>query len=349
VSSGGSLDEVEGWTAYDVPDVDQDDLAQWAAGLGDLGIDDADVATAVALVRDPLASEPERIQRTLVGLGSSLTESERAISDLEAIQRRPAVRPGVHYRWGPEPDVTYAKLAAEEYEEWKGRRAYRLKNAVLSAFGLDTLIGQPHFEEVIVPILVLAAPTVTGAKVVWKGTEASAANGGFELTLLGSGLGANRSISIESSRTETCEHGEARRVRLAVPVLAQPFGRRRDGQVEVARYRRELAKAGPGVPLRRFLVDSLQESQLSELAGAAAGEEDRSDDRNAVELTDSVAVSGKRTLSVGVNYKGVEAVLSGTLEGKQTYDVTSLLPGGECYRRYYPRDTFGVMWMRVAG
>lgn len=112
-------------------------------------------------------------------------------------------------------------------------------------------------------------------------------------------------------------------------------------------YRRELAKAGPLVPVRRFLTDSLHESQLSDLAETAANEEDRSNVPKAVELTDSAAVSGKRTLSVGVNYKGVEAVLSGTLEGKQAYDVTSHLPGGYCYRRYYQKDAFGVMWMRV--
>jgi hypothetical protein len=336
--------EAEGWRASDVPDPDHDDLAHWAAGLGDLGADDTEVEATLDLLRDPTGSGPQPIRQTLLKLGGSTQDADQAIDELEAIQPGPAVPRGVNLDWGPEPDVTYAKLQLEAHEVWKRRRRDRLKDAFLKVLGFDTPVGQPHFEEVLVPILVLAAPAIEGAKVVWKGTEAGEASGGFELTLLGSGLGANRTISIESSRTEICENGEARQVRLSAPVLAQPFGRHRDGRVEVVRYKRELAKAGPGVPLRRFLIDNLHESQLAGLAGPAANEEDRSNDGKPVELADAVAVSGERTLSVGVNYKGVEAKLSGTLVGKQSYDVTSVLPGGRRYRRYYPKDAFGVMW-----
>jgi hypothetical protein len=133
-------------------------------------------------------------------------------------------------------------------------------------------------------------------------------------------------------------------IRLCVPVLAQPLGRHRHGRAVVVGYKRELAKADPGVPLRRFVVDHLDESQLAALAGPAVVDEDRSNDRELTELTDSTAVSGKRTLSVGVRYKHLEAKLGGTLEETRSYEVTSTLPGGHCYRRYYPKDAFGIMW-----
>ncbi len=341
--------EADGWRASDVPDPDHDDLAHWASGLGDLGVADMEVEATLDLLKEPMGAGPQPVRQTLLRLGGSTEDTDLAINELEAIQPGPVVPRGAHLRWGPEPDVTYAKLQFEAHEKCESRRRNRLKEAILKAFGFDTPVGQPRYEEVIVPILVLAAPAITGAKVVWKGTEAGEASGGFELTLFGSGLGANRTISIESSRTEICENGEARQVRLSAPVLAQPFGRHRNGRVEVVRYKRELAKAGPGVPLRRFLIDNLHESELAALAGPAAGEEDRSNEGKPVELTDSAAVSGERTMSVGVNYKGVEAKLSGTLVGKQSYDVTSVLPGGRRYRRYYPTDAFGVMWDVLAG
>jgi hypothetical protein len=336
--------DAEGWSAVDVPTAEGRSLVQFADGLRELGVEDAEVESTLEILRDPTESDPELVRRTLLDVGASRKGADNAIREWKEIELRSAVPRGAHLDWGSDPNLTYTERLHDEYAIYKRRRGDRLRDAILEAFGFDVPVGSPHFEEARLPILVLAAPAVAGAKVEWTGTESAEAGGGFELTLFGSGLGASRTISIESSRKEVCEDGEARMVRLSVPVLAQPLGRRRKGRVEAVRYKRELAQAGPGVPLRRFLVDELKHSDLAALAGPAADEEDRSNEKNPVELTDSAAVVGKRTLTVGVKYKDVETTLSGSLEGKQSYDVTSTLPGGYRYRRYYPEGAFGLMW-----
>lgn len=100
MQSAGSPDEADGWKAHDTPDTEHDDLAHWTSGLGDLGVGDTEIDAAVALLRDPPGSEPERIRRTLLDLGSSPADSEAAIRGLEAIKRRPGVTPGAPHDWG---------------------------------------------------------------------------------------------------------------------------------------------------------------------------------------------------------------------------------------------------------
>ena len=337
--------EAPGWKAEDVPYSDRIDFADVdvdhiTSGLRDLGVEDTKVSAARELLSQ---ADPTYVRPMLVELGATSSAAETVQSELERMQPKAWSPPG-HMNWGKEPDVTWANLEAADIENFKVRRRRKVRDAVLEAFGFSVPVAEPHFEEAVIPILILAAPASEGAKVVWKATDADQTSGGFELTLLGSGLGENRTISIESSRTETCEAGDARLICLCAPVLAQPLRRRHKGGVEIKGYKRELARAGPGVPLRRFLVEHLDESELPALAGSAVLDEDRRNERASVELTDSTAVSGKRTLSVGIAYKDVVAKLGGTLEERRSYEVTSMLPGGYRYRRYYPKEAFGIMW-----
>lgn len=337
--------EAPGWKAEDVPysdridsvDADADHVA---SGLRDLGVEDSKVSAARELLS---STDPRYVRLELVELGATASAAETVQSELERIQPE-AWRPPGHMNWGKDPVATWANLEAAEIEDCKVRRRRRVRDAVLEAFGFSVPVAEPHFEEAVIPILILAAPAIEGAKVVWRATDSGQTSAGFMLTLLGSGLGENRTLSIESSRTETCVAGDARLICLCAPVLAQPLGRRHKGGVEVVGYKRELAKAGPGVPLRRFLVEHLDESELPGLAGSAVVDEDRRNERESGELTDSAAVSGKRTLSVGIKYKDVVAKLGGTLEERRSYEVTSTLPGGYRYRRYYPKEAFGIMW-----
>jgi hypothetical protein len=337
--------DAEGWSAIDVPDGDTgEDLMALAGGFRELGVDEAEVQSTLKIMKDPTAAGMDLVQSTLVDIGASREFAAGVVKELEGIQMSEPVGPGVLLDWGPDPSETYHARLMEVAAIRERRRRERVKVALLKAFGFDIPLGPPHFETAIVPILVLAAPAVAGAKVEWTAIESAGGSCGFELTLLGSGLGASRTISIESSRKEVCEDGQARLIELHAPVLAQPIGRHRKGRVESQRLRRELAAPGAGVPPRRFLVQSLEESELAALAGPAVEDEDRSKAEAAVEFADAGAVSGKRTLSVGVAYKGAQATLDGTLEEKRAYEARVTLPGGRRYRRYYPVGAFGVMW-----
>lgn len=346
-SHGGDADvevvDVEAVTAEDPAAYGADRIA---AALAEFGMAPEAVATAEDLLaaESPLVGGAERIKNALTSLGASAEAADAVVRELEEMPF-PSVEPdGRHFDWD-----TFDNLFEYAAEDHRRSLRTRLWQRIRELANLPAPLGEPYVEIATVPLLVLAAPPIEGATVTWTLQQAAAGTGGFQLTVFGTGLGATKKVDIKSAWTESCERGAAKRAQLAIPVLAQPLGYGDDGRATIVDVRRELASPGPGIPPRRRQVETCSAELLQQLAGPPVEDEDRRNERSSTSLTDTLAVEGTRTLSIGLKHgDNIGATLSGELEGSREHEVTVVLPGGHWYRKRYPREAFGVIWEVVS-
>jgi hypothetical protein len=314
--------------------------------LGELGASDPSISTAVELISDddPLAMGTDRLSGALKSVGASTPTAEAIVGELETIEAPSPVPRGANLDWGPDPDETLRELgewsASVQRESRRKQLWYRLQEVL----GLPVPVGEPTIEIARIPILMLAAPEVKKAKVTWTSMETEMGERAMTLTVLGTGLGATRTASLETSRTETCGGGAARLVEVLLPVIVQPLGSDHDGELSIEGYRRELAKPAPGIPSRGVSVSPMSPAQRAQAFGPIRGVEDRAAESSSVTLEDKEGFEGKRTLSVGLKYKGVDMKLSGELTTSGVYKATVILPGRHRYALRYPNQGYGISW-----
>ena len=130
---------------------------------------------------------------------------------------------GAHLDWGRDPDATLKKLQQVSGEKYLERK-HTFRDWFTENFtSIEPLEGAQKFT-VNVPIFVLGSPQVDKSKVSMLYKTETEATGGFEMKVLGTGLGADKTFKVIMAQEQVCENGQGRRGNLEVPMIAVPIG-----------------------------------------------------------------------------------------------------------------------------
>jgi hypothetical protein len=255
---------------------------------------------------------------------------------------------GARLDWGSDPDATLRKLQLASGEKYLERKQTFRDWFTENFTSVEPLEGAQKFT-VNVPIFVLGSPQVDKAKVSMLYKTETETAGGFEMKVLGSGLGADKTFKVTMAQEQVCENGQGRRGNLEVPMIAIPIGFSLTSGPEVHfwNYFKDDSRFG------RLIIRDCETKELSALAVRQDG--------NELDMSDTSGVDkSKKTIRQGTDYMfnvGVQTVVKGTeltlavkgsLKSSQEITIAWELPGRYIYRPYTPAEGVGLIWMKLS-
>jgi hypothetical protein len=211
-------------------------------------------------------------------------------------------------------------------------------------------LSEPGHAEFVVPVLLLGAPAVPEAQVVWTTTTTATSSRGVTVTVSGTGYGKTEKREVSEEITEACEAGQIKRITAHFLVEITPMGFFSHGKQQFEYVRAGVAEDAPV----RWVAAYCDLRDVSGLLEAGGQILDRTQvPGDTLVRKDTKGLVARRSVSLGVsaNYGGfnLDSRLSADVHGSEKYEIRSTLPGGHAYRPYAPHDGLGLVWMEYPG
>lgn len=322
--------------------------------------------TAHALEQEELAWESEAVinpaeqfpvERTLHEIHRLTYQGlpREAVTEARKVVDAVPVEPWIPERglldWGKEPDVAGEELRADA--------ARRRREHQVSALGLwwarqtadRRQLGEPIWESIEVPVLLLGAPAVADAKVTWTSTSSTGVDHAFSVTVLGVGFGHDYTRTTTQQVVRECPAGFANRVVLHLPVRVSQWGFNYKGQDYVESTRVEVTEEGVPSQLSVRWQGVLSDiDAVRDLLGASG---------DIVDIVHGAQETGKITgemkhethwdLDLKPNIHGIEVGLKVSVKvtASSSNEVAYTLPAGHSYRSWSPAigQGLGLIWL----
>ncbi|NTX08076.1 hypothetical protein [Myxococcus sp. CA040A] len=208
---------------------------------------------------------------------------------------------------------------------------------------------EPVIEEVDVPLLLLTAPVHAKAAVSFEQTDTLSGTHEWNITLLGSGLGAKQSITVGRSEAFKAlgDGGAAKIIYVPVRIETYSMGLYKDERLVSKFFKRQAVRprrsdhflAVPRVATVsevETFMGRATEVRTYPLGGDTSGDVST--------YTHTVEAAGEYSLSLGLKAFDVESTMKATVAFTRERKLTLELPGGRDYTLLRPERLPGIAW-----
>jgi hypothetical protein len=260
----------------------------------------------------------------------------------EATNMRPFSLPknALHY-WGPDPSETLGRMMYDHHEREKEGQLSRVTGWLNRFLGLQTIDVLETKEVVVkVPVLFVAAPSVSGITVTVGQVEDKERSAGFEVTAYGTSLGATRSYMIEESLAAEC-HGGASVLLAHVRVLVERISIRAGKEPPRESLRCQALGVQKSLTGRRAKPADAAEAVVVETFDADLSE---GDPNSVLHVGRKRSATTKSEPKIGIEIGKLKVQMPFVLSSMRSIETSAELPGGRAYVADFLASPDGVRW-----